>query len=209
MDGAKLTSQDTPNPQTDSRMIAMNEYLLWKEFRNGDLTAYAVIYKRYFFVLYKYGKKMCHDHELIKDCIQDLFIKIWNNRENLRDTTSIKYYLFTSLKRKLLDTLETPHMKFATDKEILDDDLVEMADFSYEEETPSNWKNIAKAMTQLSAHQQKLLKLKFSENLTNKEIAEELGITIQSVYNAVFKALKSIRKQLVVVLVLMLNFFGL
>jgi RNA polymerase sigma factor (sigma-70 family) len=192
----------------DAPTASMNEYILWKNFREGDLDAYAVIYRKYFFILFKYGKKMCQDHELIKDCIQDLFVKIWNNRENLRDTTSIKYYLFTSLKRKLLDTFETSHIKFSSSQEILDNDLVETGDYVADDEVPSNWKNIAKAMNQLSAHQQKLLRLKFTENLTNKEIADELGITIQSVYNAVFKALKSLRKQLVVVLMFAIDFLS-
>jgi RNA polymerase sigma factor (sigma-70 family) len=194
--------------KSDNSMVSMSEYLLWKKFREGNLDAYAVIYRKYFFTLLKYGKKITHDNEMIKDCIQDLFIKIWNNRENLRDTTSIKYYLFTSLKRKLLDTFETPHIKFATDKEILDDDLIEVTNYSEEETLPSNWRNISNALNKLSLHQQKLLKLKYSENLSNKEIADQLGITIQSVYNAVFKALKSLRKQLVVILMLATNFLS-
>jgi RNA polymerase sigma factor (sigma-70 family) len=194
--------------ESDNSMVSMSEYLLWKKFREGNLDAYAVIYRRYFFTLLKYGKKITPDNEMIKDCIQDLFVKIWNNRDNLRDTTSIKYYLFTSLKRKLLDTFETPHIKFSTDKEILDDDLIEVTSYSDEDELPSNWKNISNALNKLSAHQQNLLKLKFSENLSNKEIADQLGITIQSVYNAVFKALKSLRKQLVVVLMIATNFLS-
>jgi RNA polymerase sigma factor (sigma-70 family) len=54
---------------------------------------------------------------------------------------------------------------------------------------------VLKAINSLSTYQQQLLKLKFSEQRSNKEISEELGITMQSVYNAVFKTLRLIRKQ--------------
>jgi RNA polymerase sigma factor (sigma-70 family) len=177
------------------RSISMNEYVLWKEFKVGDLAAYSLIYRKYFFVLYNYGKKLSDDHDLIKDCIQDLFIKIWDNRENLKDTTSIKYYLYTSLKRKLLDNLRSPHLKYRADEELSDFEMLH-------EEEPDNevsyWQKekVLKAINTLSTHQQKLLHLKYYRNLSNKEISEELGITVQSVYNAVFKALRSIRKKL-------------
>lgn len=174
--------------------VSMNEYILWKEFKAGDLAAYSVIYRNYFFILFNYGKKLSDDHELIKDCIQDLFIKIWDNRQNLKDTTSIKYYLFTSLKRKLLDQLRSPHLKYKAEEELSE---VEVFDEEDIEDEIFGWQKekVLKAIDRLSKHQQKLLHLKYYKNLSNKEISEELGITIQGVYNAVFKTLRSIRKK--------------
>jgi RNA polymerase sigma factor (sigma-70 family) len=172
----------------------MDESNLWREFKSGDLGAYSQIYRKYFFVLFNYGKKISDDHELVKDCIQDLFIKIWSNRENLNDTTSIKYYLVTSLKRKILDHLRSTQMKYKGDQdaeviEIIPDDVID------EELTEEQKHRILNAMNRLSEHQQKLLHMKYYKNLSNKEISKELGITIQSVYNAVFKALKSVKKK--------------
>lgn len=185
-----------PQEEDDElQSISMNEYVLWKEFKAGNLAAYSLIYRKYFFVLYNYGRKLNDDQELIKDCVQDLFIKIWDNRENLTDTTSIKYYLYTSLKRKLLDHLRSPHLKNK-----VEDGITEFEKLSLEEgdEEVLHWQKekVLKALDKLSKHQQKLLHLKYYKNLSNKEISQELGITIQSVYNAVFKALQSIRKKL-------------
>jgi RNA polymerase sigma factor (sigma-70 family) len=172
----------------------MDESNLWREFKSGDLTAYSQIYRKYFFVLFNYGKKISDDHELVKDCIQDLFIKIWSNRENLNDTTSIKYYLLTSLKRKILDHLRSTQQKHRGDE---DAGVIEMVpDGAIDEGLTEEQKHrILNAMNRLSEHQQKLLHMKYYKNLSNKEISKELGITIQSVYNAVFKALKSVKKK--------------
>ena len=187
----------------EAKLISANEYLLWKDFKSGNLSAYSLIYRKYFFVLYNYGTKICSDKELIKDCIQDLFIKIWNNRENLNDTTSVKYYLFTSLKHKLLDTLKSPHQKLRLDEDIMN---FEMADNGDTDNELFYWQKerVLKAMNNLSRHQQKVLELKFYKNQSNQEIADELGITIQSVYNSVFKTLRSIRKQLQIVLLFLM-----
>jgi RNA polymerase sigma factor (sigma-70 family) len=186
-------------PVDGGKVVSINEYSLWKDFKSGDLSAYSVIYRKYFFMLYNYGKKISDDRELIEDCIQDLFIKIWNNRENLNETTSIKYYLFTSLKRKLLDTLKSPHQRLKTDKDVMDFEITDTSDFD-DEAFLGQKEKILNAMTGLSKHQQRLLQMKFYRNQSNQEIAEELGITIQSVYNSVFKTLRSLRKQLQLVL---------
>lgn len=189
--------------------VSLNEFALWQDFKSGNMEAYAVVYSKYFFLLYSYGKKVCDDHELVKDCIQDLFIKIWNNRENLGDTNSIKYYLFTSLKRKLLDTLATPHIRFSSTTDLFNEDIQELiAEESGDDIGSEDKAKVLKALTKLSRHQQKLLNMKFYRNLSNQEISEEMGITLQSVYNAVFKALRSLRSQLSITFLLLLNFFG-
>lgn len=178
------------------KSVSFDDYSLWKDFKNGDVDAYALIYQKYFFVLFNYGKKMCQDHDLIKDCIQELFIKIWNNRENLSETTSIKYYLFTSLRRKLLDVLRKPRVEMTSDHDVDGAGLLDIPQDEEEDGGIMQKDKVAQALNRLSQHQQKLLDLKFQKNLSNQEIAEELGISIQSVYNAVFKALRSIRKHL-------------
>jgi len=173
------------------------EQNLWLAFRNGDPAAYALIYRRYFNLLFNYGKKLSLDQELIKDCIQELFIKIWNNRQNLSDTTSVKYYLFTSLKRKLLDTLKSAYVKQSADHHPIHNDLANLipATDSDDDIYIARREQLQNALAKLSSHQQRLLQLKFYKNLSNKEIADELGITMQSVYNATFKALRSLKKQ--------------
>jgi len=93
--------------------------------------------------------------------------------------------------------LRKPQLEFITDH--TEDDSVgvtQIADDTDDDNASPQKDKVVKALNLLSQHQQKLLDMKFQKNLSNKEIADELGITIQSVYNAVFKALRSIRKQL-------------
>jgi RNA polymerase sigma factor (sigma-70 family) len=206
MNGSRrVLNEITSGREPDGKLISINEYQLWRDFKSGDLAAYAMIYRKYFFILYNYGKKISNDGELIKDCIQDLFIKIWNNRENLNDTTSVKYYLLTSLKRKLLDTLKSPGHRLRAETEAM---YFEITDTDDNDEESFHWQKekVLNAITKLSKHQQRVLQMKFYGNQSNQEIAKELGITIQSVYNSVFKTLRALRKRLQIILWLaMLN----
>lgn len=178
----------------ESRLISLEDQVLWQQFLNGDLAAYAVIYRKYFGALLKYGSKITNDQDLVKDCVQDLFVKIWNGRERLNGTTSIKYYLFTSLRNKLLDYLRSSKHKLESsfsghsDRLIEEIAVPELGDAAQKEQ-------VFRAITKLSKYQQTLLHMKFNEERSNVEIAQELGITIQSVYNAVFKTLRYLRKQ--------------
>lgn len=199
-------SDRTPAGTDELRPVSLQDQELWTNFRQGDLASYAVIYRKYFFILFAYGKKICQDEEVVKDCVQDLFIKIWNNRETLSETSSIKYYLFSSLKNKLLDYLRSNQHKYeaalsAVDEKTIDQLAVPEVHDDFRKE------KILTAINTLSAYQQNLLRLKFSEERSNKEIADELGITIQSVYNSVFKTLRVIRKLVLTILIALLGGF--
>ena len=79
---------------------------VWNRFLDGDREAYAHIFERYVRVLFMYGSQFTGDRELVKDCIQDVFVKIYSNRSNLRPTDNIKYYLFAALRNSLLNNLK-------------------------------------------------------------------------------------------------------
>ena len=188
----------------ESHLVSLEDQALWQQFLKGDLAAYAVIYKKYFGALLQYGSRITNDQDLVKDCIQDLFVKIWNGRERLNATTSIKYYLFTSLRNKLLDYLRSSKHKlessFSVHSERMIAEIVvpELGDSGQKEQ-------VLKAISRLSKYQQTLLHMKFNEERSNVEIAQELGITIQSVYNAVFKTLRFLRKQVLFIAAIFLS----
>lgn len=84
-----------------------NPSLLWDDFRKGDESAFSALFTLYSDVLFRYGIKFVKDQGLVKDCIQELFIKLHKNRANLSSTNNPLLYLFKSLKNKLVDVLES------------------------------------------------------------------------------------------------------
>src|SRR5690606_5747097 len=69
---------------------------LWQSVRKGNDLAFSNLYQRFSNLLFNYGMHFCHNRELVKDCIQELFTSIWTKRETLTDIDSVKYYLFKS-----------------------------------------------------------------------------------------------------------------
>ncbi len=171
---------------------------LWDEFRYGNTNSYSLIYQRYFFSLFSYGLKICPEREIVKDCIQDLFVHIWKNRENLGTTNSIKYYLFKSLKRKLIDNFSY-NSKFSLISEV-NDDIFFGTVISEEQILINNQLGeeqkvrIVHALEMLTNRQKEAIVLKFYDNLTNEDIAYKMSISVEGVYNLVSKALNKFRQ---------------
>src|SRR5882757_4960082 len=73
----------------------------WNEFRNGNSDAFGALIRVHYQDLFHYGTRFTKDKELVKDCLQDLFLELWTNRLTISETSFVKYYLLKSLRRKL------------------------------------------------------------------------------------------------------------
>ena len=85
-----------------SKDAGLSESRLWVEFLEGSSDAFEHIYESYFDKLYNYGVHLCRDKTLVEDCIQELFLDLWNNRNNINLAKSVKYYLLKSLRRRII-----------------------------------------------------------------------------------------------------------
>lgn len=169
---------------------------LWGSCLKGDKEAFKEIYCRFYSLLYNYGCKLVRDKDLVKDCIQDLFIKMIQNYQSLSPTTNIKGYLLKALRNKLYDSLEKEK---ATDdislyeETFLTDELV--AKLSFEDsESDFRSRHLMEALSGLSPHQQEIIYLYYVDELNHEQIAEVMGINYQSSKNLLFRSLSSLRK---------------
>lgn len=174
------------------------EAKLWQEFKAGDEASFALIYQKFFPCLFNYGSKVCHEPEIVKDCIQDLFVYIWHHRTSLADTDSIKYYLWTALKRRILRVIssssaycgDNPFMLPITEEGIEESLIIE-------EVAQERKEQLLSVMRVLTQRQRQAVSLKFFQNLKNEEIAERMSIGIEAVYNLISKSLTTLRKGMV------------
>ena len=80
--------------------------VVFQRFVDGDDAAFTFIYNKYVDLLLQYGRSLGFEKEVLKDAIQDVFVKLYLNRRNLSEVRNLKYYLFRSLKNNLLDMLK-------------------------------------------------------------------------------------------------------
>lgn len=171
----------------------------WKDFKMGSKRAYLAIYQKYAPALYNYSRHICQDKELVKDCIQEVFIKIWVDKEKLGDVNNIKFYLFQCLRRRLI-------AEISSQKKTHKNNLLHNSDFEVvcsheyclirEQTTIEEQENILKAINTLSKRQKEIIFLKFYNGLSYKEVAVIMGLNIDSTYNVMTKAIGILKKKL-------------
>ncbi len=176
------------------------ELRYWNQFRKGDENAYACLYQSYVHILYQYCSQFTADKPLIKDCIHDLFVELWKNRKTIGDTTSVRFYLMASIKRKLVRHLNA--LQKHTSNEDIPVEYWHIHTTSHErdlisdEEFEATNKHLNKAINHLPRRQREAIFLKFYMNMNNQEISDLMKINIQSVYNLVFGALSNLKKNM-------------
>ena len=82
------------------------EQALWKDMISGNKKSFENLYKQYFQSLISYGFRITQNENLIEDAIQEVFISLWNNRTHLSEVNEVKFYLFRSLKNRIVRQLE-------------------------------------------------------------------------------------------------------
>ena len=80
--------------------------VVFQRFVDGYDAAFTFIYNKYVDLLLQYGRSLGFEKEVLKDAIQDVFVKLYLNRRSLSEVRNLKYYLFRSLKNNLLDMLK-------------------------------------------------------------------------------------------------------
>ncbi len=171
---------------------------IWDDFKKGDKEAFSVLYETYFDTLYRYGIKFVMDENIVKDCIQDLFIKIYNNRASLSSTNSPKFYLLLSLKNLIIDYLS----KYNRITYLSPEDLPFFITYQYQEEDDSNEiddeiKNkFDKVISLLSPRQKEALYLHFQLELSYEEVSKLLDINYQSLRNLIHRSISKVREQM-------------
>lgn len=174
------------------------EMELWTRFKNGDKESFKEIYYKHYMFLYNYGIKNTSEKNLVEDCLQDLFLKLWKNRENLGEVISIKAYLYRAYVRILFDALKKS--KRLLDFKELDG---ETETSSIEEKIIQNQSQtefktqINNALNQLSKRHRQVLQLHYLDGLSYKQIEQILPIKYQAIRNYVHEGLKVMRKKLV------------
>ena len=99
---------------------------LLQRLQQNDDEALALLMKMYYDDLYNYAARFTKDNGLIKDCIQEVFISLWQRRETVGTILSPKYYFLRAIKNKVLKSLHKNSRKVTSDH------LQEEYDFFYE-----------------------------------------------------------------------------
>ncbi|TDO21861.1 RNA polymerase sigma factor [Pedobacter duraquae] len=172
----------------------------WEQMRLGDKQALFELYNSMYFHLIRFGLKINADDELVKDCVNQVFLNLWDKRSRLAAVDNVKAYLMTSLKRCMLDQLSyLDKMSVAVSKMGIEEDQSEL---SYEEiiirlqDNDELRDKLRLAIGKLTPRQMELIQLRFFDGLSYEEIADKTSQTVKTAYNTIYDAIKTLRKLL-------------
>jgi RNA polymerase sigma-70 factor (ECF subfamily) len=170
----------------------------WQAMLHGDKEAFAALYERYFKLLYNYGRKICNNASTVEDGIHDLFVDLWRSKSNLSYTTSVRFYLYRALRRRLVK--DNNHGISLSGDIFGLEEVLQLSSPSCENEIieaeSSNERvnQFKKLLNDLSPRQYEALVLFFYDEFSYSEIASMLQVNEQSVRNLVQRGLIQLRQ---------------
>lgn len=164
--------------------------------RNGDKGQFELLFRSSYVSLVRYAKTLIKDHDTAEEIVQDLFFRVWQDREKLNIESSLNGYLFRSVHNRC--------MHFIEHKKVVDRHTVEMLLNQHEDqESPSDillykelQAEIAEILERLPERCGQIFYMSRFEGLKYSEIAQKLSISIKTVESNMGKALKEFRKEL-------------
>jgi RNA polymerase sigma-70 factor (family 1) len=177
------------------KALSDNELLLL--LKGSDHSAFNEIYRRYFYLSYVHAYKKLRDEEQAKDLIQDLFATLWFKRDFDLPSTNLPGYLFTAVRNKIFDLFAHEQVKakhidsfkafVQTNTSVPTDHLVREKELSA---------YIERSIRQLPLKMRQIFEMSRKEQLSYKEIAEQLNTSENNVSKQVNNALRILRTKI-------------
>ena len=167
----------------------------WKLFIEGDNEAYSWIYNNYVQLLYRYGLQITADPDMVKDCIQDVFVRIYKNKHKISIPKNVKIYLIVSLKNTIYNSLNQErtynthsfHLNQIEELPLVENDYIN------DEERREQQNQIKKIFQILTPRQREIIYHRFIQELEYDEICQIMNLNYQSAYNLHQRSLQKVR----------------
>lgn len=173
----------------------MDENKLITGLKRGDYKSYETLFNMYYARFVIFVDKIIMDNQTAKDIVQEAFIKLWHNRERLQEGLSLKNYLYVLVKRASLNFLRD--RKYA---ENLAGDLIEKAVRQEDPDQTVDKNEVIQRINSLVDNlpdRRKAVFLKSrKDGLSNKEIANQLNLSVKTVERHITLALSDLKKNL-------------
>ena len=175
-------------------MITKAQYLNF--IRDDDRSAFEWIYFRYYSKLLQVAYTKLADEQLAEEVVQDVFVNLWRKRASLDPEGEIYPYLYATLRNRVLHELRT---LFNKEKHLSPwQDGIDIAENITPEDkliASETAENIQAIIDSLPSQCRTAFLLSRQQQLSNKDIAIEMGISVNTVEKHIGKALRIIREQ--------------
>ena len=169
---------------------------LIRRFKNGDEDAFSFLYKHYWEKVYGFTRLYLVSSEDIAEVVQEVFIKLWEARHLIDEEQPFEGFLFIITRNYSRKKLNYSFLKVtvlqAMEQEYEEENKLELSDLK---------KYLSVLISQLPPRQQEIFRMSREQNLTYKQIAEQLSISEKTVERHINEALKFLKKNIMFYLI--------
>lgn len=174
----------------------LEDRALLDRLRQGDESAFAAIYQRYWMVMYSHAYRMLQDEEETRDVVQDSFVALWHNGQGFTSSGNLSGLLYTTVRRKVLDVIAQRKVR-AKYLESLDAYMhLHSNDTVDDLDARELMEAFEREITLLPAKMRTVFEMRVKQHLSYKEIAKVLGISELTVKKQINNAIKTIKPKL-------------
>ena len=169
-----------------------------RRIRQGDKLQFESLFRSSYVSLVRYAKTLIKDHDTAEEIVQDLFFRLWQDKEKIKIESSLNGYLFRAVHNRCLHWIEHDRVvdKYAREISFRENENVENpVDIIQYKELQSK---IARVLELLPEKCGRIFCMNRFEGLKYKEIAEKLSVSVKTVKANMGRALKEFRKALIV-----------
>ena len=173
-----------------------SENALVEKLKNNSKSAFSVIFLTYYKDLVRFAFRFTKNADLSEEIVQDVFVKVWEERSTLEIHHSLKSFLLKSVQNLSIDRLRHLNIvnKYASlvlDNPVLSDNATE--NYLLRDELELNY---IRAMEKIPAEYADVYRMSRVEAQSYQEIAQKLGVSVRTVEVRVGKALSLLREEL-------------
>jgi RNA polymerase sigma-70 factor (ECF subfamily) len=172
-----------------------NQQFILNELQKGNERAFDFIFKEYYKSLSQFSYSFIKDQDKAESLVQEVFIKLWEKRETLTSIDNFLSYLMVMVRNISIDYLRKEKTSLKVYLKIRPEESVNTT----EEQVSKNEfeEKVLKSVMKLPERCRIAFELSRFDSLTNKEIAEEMKITVKGVEALIGRSLKLLRSELV------------
>lgn len=166
------------------------------KLREGDEKAFSQLFEFFKSKIFNTSKKMNLSSEDAEEIVQEVFLIIWKNRQNLNSELSFNAYLLTILKSLIVKKAKKEAMRVAYEVYAFSTQEIESNETEMQIEYSEFEQISISEIEKLPKTQKAIFKMKNYDNLHSGEIAEKLGLSKRTVESHIYVATKSIKNKL-------------
>lgn len=183
----------------------LEESGILKLIQEGDLNAFEMIFKKYYKPLVAYSGTILKSQDEAEDIVQQVFVTVWNKRQELGIIQSIKSYLYRSVYNSSLNRIKQVKVRQQYAKEYV---LSNVNNYESNHRHNELQQQIEQALDELPEQCGNIFRMSRFEQLKYQEIADKMGLSVKTIENQMGKALKLMREKLKDYLPLLILFFA-